>query len=92
MNDFYVEGVEFERVGDNDPLFQTVKETISKLDKLCIRRQERYGLLIAIISKKTPTYECLRLLQQTQFNVSMQEKIPYHVLINYNYIDLACDD
>ena len=77
MNDFYLEGVEYEEVLNNGPLFQQVKKHIEELDKTCSRKPEHYGLLVAIIFKKLPSARCLDLLHQNQFDVTVLEKNPY---------------
>jgi len=38
INDFYLEGVEYEDVSDNGPLFQQVKKHIEELDKMSSRK------------------------------------------------------
>lgn len=78
MNDFYLEGVEYEEVLNNGPLFQQVKKHIEELDKTCSRKPEHYGLLVAIIFKKLPSARCLDLLHQNQFDVTVLEKNPYN--------------
>ncbi len=77
MNDFYLEGVEYEDVSDNGPLFQQVKKHIKELDKMSSCKPERYGLLVTIIFKKLPSARCLDLLYQNQFEVTVLEKNPY---------------
>jgi hypothetical protein len=77
MNDYYREGVEFEEVANNDPLFREIKKHIEELDKTCSRKPEQYGLLVAIIFKKLPSAGCLDLLRQNQFDIAVLEKNPY---------------
>jgi hypothetical protein len=77
MNDFYLEGVEYEDVSLNGPLFQQVKKHTEELDKTCSRRPELYGLLVTIIFKKLPSARCLDLLSLNQFEVTVLEKNPY---------------
>lgn len=77
MNDFYIEGVEFENIEDNGPLFKTVKENLDKLDTQSKHRPETYGLLVAIIFKKMPSSECLKQLQDQNFEITYLDKNPY---------------
>jgi hypothetical protein len=77
LNDFYVEGVEFEEVEQNGPLFTQIQKGLEEMDKSCLRRPELYGLLVTIIFKKSPSALCLDLLRQNRFKVTVLEKNPY---------------
>src|SRR5258706_773560 len=77
MNDFYIEGVEYEEVADNGPLFRKIKKQIEELVKNCSRRPEQFGLLVAILFKRLPSAACLELMRQNQFDVKILEKNPY---------------
>ena len=77
LNDSYLEGVEYEEVGENGPLFRKVKQNIKRMDEISKRRPEAVGLLIAILFKGLPDQKCLELLRQNEFAVTALEKNPY---------------
>lgn len=77
LNDYYVEGVEYEEIEKNGPLFKQVQENIRRMDKISSRRPETYGLLVAIIFKRLPNQVCIDLLIKQKFEFIKLTKNPY---------------
>lgn len=77
LNDDYLEGVEYEALAMDGPLFQKINASIERLDERSRRRPECYGLLAAMIFKELPSEQCLSALRQNQFEVMLLEKNPY---------------
>lgn len=77
MNDCYIEGVEYEAISDNGPIFKEIKRNINELDKTASKKPESFGLLIAVIFKEKPNEQCIRLLQNVGFEIRPTRKNPY---------------
>lgn len=77
INDYYVDGVEYEDFHQGGPLLRKVRENIQKLDRVSEARPETFGMLVAIIFKTHPGEPCIELLRKNQFEVTLLEKNPY---------------
>ncbi|WP_339787959.1 MAG: class I SAM-dependent methyltransferase [Imperialibacter sp.] len=77
MDDHYLEGVEYEKVADNGPLFKKVKNSISKAESLSKRGVKNYGLLIAIIFKVEIDTETKKALEAYGFRVDSLPRNPF---------------
>lgn len=55
LNDYYIEGVEFEKTSANGPLFNKVKSEINQRDRSCASGEVDYLYLAAIIFKEKPS-------------------------------------
>ena len=80
INDYYVNGVEFEEANDNSALFAQIKQKIANDDERCKRGYRNYGMLIAIIFKEKPNDLLTQKLQDATFEIYNLPKNPYIAL------------
>jgi ubiquinone/menaquinone biosynthesis C-methylase UbiE len=77
INDIYLEGVEFEMITDNGPLYKKISKKIKVADFLCNLKLKQFGFLCAIIFKKNPSYEMISCLTEMGYTIKYLPKNPY---------------
>lgn len=77
LNDDYIEGVEYEMLKDNGPLFNKIKSTIEKEDGKVKMGKRVYGILTAIIFKEMPDDNCINDMKKAGFKITKLMKNPY---------------
>ena len=77
LNDYYLEGVEYEEAHESSKLFKEVKKNIKKSDRLVRQGRSKYDNLIAIIFKDEPSDNCQTKLKKKGFNLIKLTKNPY---------------
>ena len=77
LNDFYQDGVEFEKADCNSTLFLKIKKEISKMDKLCMSGISRHKIIVAAILKKSPDKQLFNSLMDNHFVLRPLPMNPY---------------
>lgn len=77
LNDYYLEGVEFEKAEETSGLFNKLKNAISEMDNNCIVENKNYNILVSVIFKVIPNENTLIELEKAGFKVKKLERNPY---------------
>jgi ubiquinone/menaquinone biosynthesis C-methylase UbiE len=77
LNDYYLEGVEFEKKQEGAPLYTAIKSTIEKADRAMKKGYRPGGILIAMIHKTKPSIETMDKLNHLGFVNRALPRNPY---------------
>ena len=79
LNDYYLEGCEFEPAESNNKVFKQVKSSIKKMDKRCKRLPlfSDWNLITAVIFKKRASTKLKKEMQSFGYKFSEIEPNPY---------------
>lgn len=77
INDYYTEGVEFEKAEERSPLFESIKKGIAAMDEDCKKYERPHNILVSIIFKVMPGENVLDELKGTGFMVKKLPRNPY---------------
>jgi ubiquinone/menaquinone biosynthesis C-methylase UbiE len=77
LNDYYIEGLEWEKVNDNSDIFKNIKKKLAINNKSSAKGFLKYGMIIAIIFKSDPSEKCINLLNSHSYSISKLSKNPF---------------
>lgn len=77
LNDYYVKGVEYEKLEDNSKLFKKIKRIISICDFLSKIKLKPYSILVTIIFKEEPSLEIRQKLKIADYRLIDLPRNPY---------------
>jgi len=78
LNDYYKEGVEYEKVSNNSKLFRQVKRRICWFDLLTKFKLKRYCIVTVVIFKEEPKFVPMDDLAKEGYEVVVLPNNPYH--------------
>ncbi|MEO6328710.1 MAG: methyltransferase domain-containing protein [Ginsengibacter sp.] len=78
LNDYYEEGMEFEKPDEDSLLFNKIKTAIAYMDADCKRNDKPYNILVSIIFKTMPEAPILDGLNSSMFKVYKLSRNPYN--------------
>lgn len=77
LNDFFISGVENEKISARGPLYRRTRNIITVLDTLCLTGFMDYKLLTALILKEEPSDALMRALRHAKYDVIPLPENPY---------------
>ena len=77
INDYYDEGVEYQKAMDESPLFTKIKNTIAAMDDECEKNKRPYNILVSVIFKIMPSENIIYELSKAGFRVDRLPRNPY---------------
>lgn len=77
MNDYYIQGVEYEAAENGNALFEKIKKEIKQADNLVRKGGRKFGLLTAIIFKDMPNENCIKDMREMGYTITTLMRNPY---------------
>jgi ubiquinone/menaquinone biosynthesis C-methylase UbiE len=77
LNDYYIDGVEFEEANEQSALFKKIKYNVEKENRRVKSGKAHYGILVAIIFKNLPNEKTIAELKKYDFDVRILPRNPY---------------
>jgi len=77
LNDYYSEGVEFEKITDSSKKFKEIKKQIKLNDRKVILGKRNYGVLVTIVCKTNLSSKCIDLIEEFGFKKVKLPENPY---------------
>jgi hypothetical protein len=77
INDYYIDGVEYEEVSEQSEKFKKIKQVILKQDKKSKKGIAQYAMLVAIIFKNPVDNILMEVLEKYDFTIRILPHNPY---------------